>query len=84
MHRHIHAVAVAVLEHQEFIALIGDLHALQPDIAAHTVGFVHHWRSGFEALQIAQDGRRVGYGSAAAAALLARTRTEQLRFAQQQ
>jgi hypothetical protein len=74
MHRHIHAVAVAVLEHQEFIALIANLHALQADIAADAVGLVHHRRAGLEALQVAQDGRRVGGGGAPAAALLTRPR----------
>ena len=31
MYRHIDAVTIAVLEHQEFVALLANLHALQAD-----------------------------------------------------
>ena len=76
MHRHVDAIAVAVLEHQELVELAGDLHGLQPHVAADAIGLVHHRCAGFQALQIAQDGRRVGGGCAPPTALLAGARCQ--------
>ena len=78
VHRHVDAVAVLVLEHQEFPGLAADLHRHQPLVAADAVFLVHHRRPGIEVLQVAQD--RLGVGGALAATLLAGTRPEQLRL----
>ncbi len=84
VHRHVDAVAVAVFQHQELIALARDLHGLQADVAPDAVGVVHHRCARIEALQIAQDGRRVRGGGTPAPPLLSRPRAKQLRLAQQQ
>ena len=84
VHRHVDAIAVAIFERQEFAALIADFHQLQADIAADTVGLMHHRRPGLQALQVAQDGGRIRRGAAPPPALLACAGAEQLRFAEQQ
>ena len=83
MHRHIHPIAVAIFEHQEFPALLADFHELQIDVAADTISLVYHRRARLEALQIAQDGGRIGRCALAAAPLLTGACAKQLRFAQQ-
>ena len=59
VHRHVNAITVAILECQEFAALIADFHQLQADVAADTVGLMHHRGSGLQTLQIAQDRGRI-------------------------
>ena len=79
MHRHIHAIAIHVLEHQELAVLSGDFHRLQADVAADAVFLVHHRRARREVLQVAQNRFRVER-RAFAPPLLPRAITEQLRF----
>ncbi len=78
VHRHVNAIAVAVFEQQELASLAADLHDFEPEVATDAVGLVHHRRAGLEALEIAQDRRRVGR-RAPPPPLLPRTRAEQLR-----
>ena len=79
VHRHVDAIAVLVLEHQELPRLAADLHRHEPEVTADAVLLVHHRRAGVEVLQVAQDRLRIG-GAARAAAPGARVhRTAALR-----
>ena len=61
VHRHVDAVAVLVLEHQELAAAARrSPSACRPDVAADAVLLVHHRRAGIEVLQVAQDRLRIG------------------------
>jgi hypothetical protein len=79
LHRHVQLVAVGILEHQEFTGVAGDVHGLQPDVAAHAVGFVHHGRADAQIRQLLEYFGRIAFG-AAAAAFLPRAIAEELRF----
>ena len=76
LHRHVDAVAVLVLEHQELPGRATDLHGHEAEEAPDAVLLVHDGRPGIEIAQVAQD--RLGIGRALAPALLAGTRPEQL------
>jgi len=59
MHRHVHAVAAEVLEHQELALLARDFERLQSDVTADAVLLVHDRRAGLEILQVAQNRLRI-------------------------
>ena len=77
--RHIHAIAVEILEDQKFTGLFRDLHRLQADVPPDAVFFVHHRRAGVEVLKVAQDGFRIDR-RALSAALLPGPGAEELRL----
>ena len=60
LHRHVDAVAVLVLEHQELPGLAADLHRHESLVAPDAVFLVHHRRAGVQAREVAQDRLRVG------------------------
>ena len=72
MHRHVHPIAVQVLEDQKLAGLSCDLHRLQADVAPHAVFLVHHRCAGIEVLQVAQDGFGIDRGALSPALLPAR------------
>ena len=82
VHRHVQAIAVAVFEHQEFAGVAADLHDLESLVTADAVFAVHHRSAGLEALQVAQDRRRIRR-RAPPPPLLACARAKQLALGEQ-
>ena len=69
LHRHVQLVAVGILEHEKLAGVAGDVHGLQPDVASHAVGFVHHRRADAQVRQLLEDFRGIALGAAAPAFL---------------
>ncbi len=79
VHRDIHAIAVHVLEHEEFAILPGHFHRLQADVTTDAIFLVYHGSARSEVLQVAQNRFRIERG-AFTPTFLPRAITEQLRF----
>ncbi len=79
LHRNIQLVAIGIFEHQKLARVAGDVHGLQADVAADSVGLVHHRSADSKIRQFLEDLRRIAFGPAPAA-LLPCAIAEQLSF----
>ena len=81
LNRDVELVAVGVFEHQELAGVAGHIHGLQPHIAAHAVGLVHHGGADAQVGKLLEDLGRIAL-RAPPPPFLPRPIAEQLRLGQ--